>query len=324
MRAKLLVLSMLLAGVALACEWDPKRPLEHYAPAVDEALFALDAGDASVAAHVLAGYLDSNTCDKGQIAISKALEEKSRAGLDLGLVLFRIAESYGKRFTEDAHDEQTPPAGERSDHVTCALAVVRALADSGAPIDRARAAFVEGNLLFFNGAYKDAVPAYDRALVLVPPAEGDDTSLGADIAFNRAIALRRSKEEPDAGRDGGDDDASPGDGGENDAASDDASTSNDGGESDSPDAAPDNAPDAEPPPQSPDAGTPPPNEEDAGSEDAGAPPQPPPPEELQDAGTAPPPEALDRLLDELERAPTVQQEVIRRERSRRIKPEDDK
>lgn len=310
-----------LAFVVMACEWDPARPLEHYAPAVDDALGVLDAGDASAAAHTLAEYLESNACDKGQIAISKALEDKARAGLDLGLVLFRIAESYGKRFTDDQRDEQGPPAGERADHVTCALAVVRALAETGTAQDRARAAFVEGNLLFFNGAYKDAVPAYDRALVLVPAAEGDDTSIGADIAFNRAIALRRSKEEPDGGPDGGDDDASANDAA-SDAAQNDGAADNDAGSSDNADSSTPNQPDADTPPA--DASSPPPPAQDAGGEDGGTPPPPPPPEELPDGGLGPPPEALDRLLDELERAPTVQQEVIRREHSRRVKPEEDK
>lgn len=323
MRGKLVLLPFALAFVALACEWDPARPLEHYAPAVDQALEILDAGDASAAAGALAAYLDSNQCEQGQIAISKALEEKARAGLDLSLVLFRIAESYGQRFTDDQRNEQGPPPGERSDHVSCALAVARALGDAGTPLDRARAAFVEGNLLFFNGAYKEAVLAYDRALILAPPSEGDDTSMGADVAFNRAIALKRSKEEPDAGPDGGGDDASS-DAASNDAASADSSAPSDASNDDNADSSSPEQPDADTPP--PDSGTPPPEHEDAGaSEDAGAPPPPPPPEEMDDAGLGlPPPEALDRLLDELERAPTVQQEIIRRERPRRMRPEEDK
>ena len=322
MRSKLVLLPFALAFVAMACEWDPSRPLEHYAPAVDDALAVLDAGDAGAAASELAAYLDTNGCEKGQIAISKALEEKARAGLDLGLVLFRIAESHGKRFTEDERTGEPPP--ERSDHVTCALAVVRALAEGGSALDRARAAFVEGNLLFFNGAYKEAVLAYDRALVLVPPAEGETTpSMGADVAFNRAIALKRSKEEPDAGPDGGDEDGSPGDASSDDAASSDASNQNDASSDDNADSASPDQPDADTPP--PDSGSPPPPQEpDAGGDDGGTPPPPPPPEEMGDGGGLPPPEALDRLLDELERAPTVQQEIIRRERHKRIRPEEDK
>ncbi len=316
MRRKLFVAPFALAFVAMACEWDPSRPLEHYAPAVDDALGVLDAGDASAAAQVLGGYLESNQCDKGQIAISQALREKERAGLDLGLVLFRVAESYGKRFVDDDHAQ--PPEGARADHVTCALAVVRELAETGTVQDRARAAFVEGNLLFFNGAYKEAVQAYDRALLLAPPAEGDDASMGAAVAFNRAIALRRSKDEPDAS----DRDGAPNDASDNDASGSDASSPSDASSDDQNDAASPSEPDASSEP--PDSGTPPPQNQDAGDgQDAGAPP--PPPEDLADGGpNQPPPEAMERLLDDLERAPTVQQEIIRRERHKRMRPEEDK
>lgn len=323
MRNKLVLFPFALAFVAMACEWDPSHPLEHYAGPVDDALAVLDAGDAAAAATGLGAYLDTNQCSKGQIAISHALEEKARAGLDLGLVLFRIAESYGKRLTEDERNGEPTP--ERSDHVTCALAVVRALAESGMAQDRARAAFVEGNLLFFNGAYKEAVLAYDRALVLAPPTESEPVpSMGADVAFNRAIALLRSKEEPDAGPDGGDDDASSGDASSDDAAASDGGAPNDASSDDGADSSSPNEPDADAPP--PDSGSPPPpQDQDAGGDDGGTPPPPPPPEDMGDAGLGlPPPEALDRLLDELERAPTVQQEIIRRERHRRMRPEEDK
>ncbi len=315
MRRKLVLAPFLLAFVSIACEWDPSHPLERYAPPVDDAIRVLDAGDAMAAVGLLTPYLESNACDKGQIAISQALRDKQRAGLDLGIVLFHVAESYGQRFVDDEHEQ--PPAGLGADHVTCALAVVRELGDSGSAEDRARAAFVEGNLLFFNGAYKEAVLAYDRALLWWPPAEGDDASMAADVAFNRAIALKRSKEEPDAGNDASSDDA-----GDNDAASD-ASSEGDGASDEPNDAGSQDSPDAAEPP---DSGSPPPQEPDAGdAEDAGAEPPPPPPEEPSDAGLGePPPEALERLLDDLERAPTVQQEIIRRERRKRIRPEEDK
>jgi len=322
MVAKWLLGIATLAFASAACEWDPARPLEHYAPDVDRALAVLDAGDASAAAHVLAEYLETNECTKGQIAISKALREKERAGLDLGLVLFHVAESYGKRFTEDDRAQAAAASGERGDHVTCALAVVRELGESGTAADRARAAFVEGNLLFFNGAYKDALEAYDRALAFAPPAEGDDTSLGADVAFNRAIALARSKEDPPDAGDGGDPDGSSNDAASPDASGNDAGPESDGSTGDSPDAAPESQPDAGESP--PDAGTPPPEARDGGDgQDSGAPP--PPPEELADGGPSqPPPEALERLLDDLERAPTVQEESLRRTRHKRIRPEEDK
>lgn len=323
LRRKLIAAPFVLALTALACEWDPAHPLERYAPSVDQAIAVLDAGDAAAAAAVLSEYLDSNQCNEGQIAISAALREKQRAGLDLGLVLFRLAESYGKRLTEDDGSERGQPSPEQAAQVTCALAVARELADQGSIEDRARAAFVEGNLLFLNGAYEDAVPAYDRALTLLPPAEGDDTSMSADAAFNRALALARAKDQPDAGDDGGDPNDGGGDSGENDAESNDAA-SDGGGEGENDASSSNDEPDSG---DSNDAGSPPPQDEDAGSgDDAGAPPQSPPPEEdLSDGGAMPPPEALDRLLDDLERTPTVQQELLNRDgRRRRIRPEDDK
>jgi tetratricopeptide (TPR) repeat protein len=161
---------------------------------------------------------------------------------------------------------------------------------------RARAHYLEGNLHFLLGEYEEAVKAYDAALTLAPGEEDAGDPVGRDAAWNRAIALQRIEDKkkdsgapdsgnPDGGGDGGGDGAADGggDSGGGDSGSNNDKDHNDAGK---------------------DSGGPP---------DAGPPP---PPQNEPDAGAPPPPpqsaSADDRILDQLERAPTVQQEAARK------------
>src|SRR4029079_4833097 len=86
--------------------------------------------------------------------------------------------------------------------IDCALRIVRAVAESDAPLEvRARARYLEGNLLFLNGQYEEAVKAYDHALTLSPGQVDAGDPVGRDAAWNRAIALRRIEDKKDAGPD---------------------------------------------------------------------------------------------------------------------------
>jgi hypothetical protein len=188
--------------------------------------------------------------------------------------------------------------------------VVQALVDDDSlPGElRARAHYLEGNLAFLDGAYEDAVRSYDRALVLATgEADGGD-AVGRDAAYNRAIALCRIEDEKkDSGSDASGD------------AGGDASRGSDSGPERQPDASKDSGGrdsatsgqdaespgrDAEPPRPPPDAGEPPPRE-------AGAPP---PPSSDEDQ----------RMLDQLENAPTLQQEQARRAGKKRVRGMADK
>jgi hypothetical protein len=306
-------------GAQAACGWDPSRPFERESPVVNRALAELDAeAGAQPAADLLEGYLSTGACAESNIGTPKSLGEKPVAAFDLGIALFRVGEAYGARFgdEEQKKPETLAPGndGLRASHIECALRIARAVADdpTQAVELRARARYLEGNLLFLDAKYKEAVAAYDKALVLGPgiPEAGIDGKagvrygdpVGLDAAWNRAVALRRIEDKKDAGDDSGSDSGGDGggdgggDSGKNDGGGDGGG---DSGKNDSNDAGKDSG-----------------DGKDAGK-DAESPPPPPKP---QDDGGAPPPPSErsqdERLLDQLENAPTVQREAAKRQKHR--------
>jgi Ca-activated chloride channel family protein len=299
---------LLAMTVLVACGWNPSRPFDRDAPVVAQAIADLDAGDAASAASRLQEYLSTGACKDGNIGTPEALKRHSDGTFDLGLSLFRIGELYGRRFGEEEIDagisEET--RAERHARVECARRVVEAIADDErAPIDlRARALYLQGNLAFLDGAYEEAVRSYDRAIVLAPGQTDGGDPVGRDAAWNRAIALRRIEDEKDAGNDAASDAA-------RDAARDASREPPDAGRDASREGgSQDHGPDA-----GGDAGQPPPEPPDAGQEhpEAGTPP-PPPPSTNED----------ERMLDQLENAPTLQQEEAKRYGKKRVRGMADK
>ncbi|MCC6217656.1 MAG: VWA domain-containing protein [Polyangiaceae bacterium] len=322
--ARLAVGAAVALGLASGCDVD--RWFRRDSPAVRRAIVELDAGDASAAAGTLGVYLSVGACDAGTLGLSEQVRERPYAGLDLGLALFEIGERFGERFGADAPDAAPSVPSqehvkERSAWVDCALSIVRAVAlERAHPAElRARAQYLAGNLEFLRGDYASAVREYDAALELVPGAEDAAADpVGADAAWNRAVALRRLAEQhPDAGSDarpeagpdgGGDDggdsgsgDSGGGDSGDGGAGQPDGSDA-DGGGGGGQDAG---GGDRDAGGGGSDAGRPPPQ-----AEDGGAAPQPPP--ASQD----------DRVLDRLERAPMLLHEGLRGRSRRRVVLED--
>lgn len=310
-----------LAGWLAGCTgWDPTEPFERNAPDVDRAIDLIDGGQHESAAEVLESYLGTGPCGDAGIGLPPTVRKKADGSFDLGLALFYLAEKYGQRFGDEENADGGPapfdgsgPNGpardtldaQRSVEIDCAQIIVKAIAnDPNAPADlRARAFYLSGNLEFLRGQYEDAVTQYDRALEIVPgvfPEAGGD-GIGRDAAWNRAIALRRIQEQ-DAGQPDAEPDAQPDaepdsgdDGGGEDAGEDGGDDGDAGGGQDAGQDAGEDAGD--------DGGG-----QDAG-EDSGADPQEPPPEGDEEAE----PEQddtsqIDRLLDELEEAPTYQEE----------------
>ncbi len=268
----------------------------RHSPAVDDALKTLDAGDPAKASELLETYLSTGQCQKGELGTPDAVRRQGNASLDLGLTLFRVAEKFGKRFGDDTKPAPgTPDHGdERNDEIDCALRVVRIVATDGtSPIDlQAKAEYLTGNLEFLRQGYEDAVSAYDAALKLMPARTQDEKSTAADAAWNRSIALRRiedkQKEKPDAG----------------------PQNHPDGGE-------PQDAGKKKQPEPSPDAGNPSKKNDDKKNDDKKNKPSPESRKDQQpkQAPQKKPQPSLsqdERILDNLEQAPTVQQEAAKR------------
>lgn len=314
----LLALIGVLAMCIVGCQWNPSRPFEREAPEVKQAVSALDAGDAMASAKTLQEYLSTGPCAEGNIGVPDRLKLRPDGTFDLGLALFAIGESYGRRFGEEELDGGVTDAMRqlRRQSVECALRVLRAIgSDESVSVElRARARYLEGNLLFLVTDYEEAVKAYDLALRLAPGEVDAGDPVGRDAAWNRAIAQRRIEDKkndagPDASPDGAPPDAS------SDAASDSSPDSspdsgNDGGRDGGSDAAQNPPPDGGDGGGGNDSGPP-----DAG-DDSGPDAAPPPPPSPKDAGLPPPqPKSNpdERILDQLENAPTVQQEAAKKQ-----------
>lgn len=308
---RLLVTLSIGGGVAACSGWSPSRPFDREAPAVSEAVIALDAGDAGSAAAKLEEYLSTGPCKDGSIGAPDLLGRRPDGTFDLGLSLFRIGEQFGRAFGDEEIDAGISDATRAKRHaqIICARRIVEAIADdpNADAGQRARALYLQGNLAFLDGEYEDAVRFYDRALVAEPAEIDAGDPVSRDAAWNRAIALRRIEDAKDAGSPDArpEGDASPpGDAGRDggDHPPNDAGSAPDGG-GDRPDSAADSRPEAgsQPPPQEPDASDSP--------REAGAPP-------LSDQD--------DRMLDQLENAPTLQQEEARRVGRKRVRGMADK
>jgi hypothetical protein len=299
-----------VATVACACGWDPSRPFDRNAPAVARALEDLDAGDAGSAVAQLEDYLSTGACKDGVIGTPDSLKLRPDGTFDLGLALFRVGERFGRRFGEEEIDAGVDSSSrvQRHSEVECAIRVVVTVAESPEVILalRARARYLQGNLAFLDADYEGAVRSYDRALVLSPgEADGGDP-VGRDAAWNRSIALRRIDDKRDAGNDSG---PPPDAGGDGSSQTPDARSegggSGDSGQQPQKDSGGgnDSGPDTGSPPQTPDAGP-----------------------DTREAGTPPPPSADqdDRMLDQLENAPTLQQEEAKRTAKKRVRGMADK
>jgi len=268
---------------------------------VNLAIRVLDGGDATLAAATLEDYLSTGPCADGNIGTPELLKKKPSGGFDLGLSLFKIGEAFGRRFGEEEIDGGTDEKQKalRGEQVGCALRLLGVIAsDANVPVDlRARARYLEGNLDFLDGQYKEAVAAYDKALTLAPGENDGGDPVGRDAAWNRAIAQKRIDDKKDAGQDSGSD---SGDGGQDSGKDGESDAGNEGGKDGGGDSGEEGGKDS-----GGDSGQSP----DSGPPDGG---QPPP--EQPDTGPPPPPRANedDRMLDQLENAPTVQQEAAKK------------
>ena len=256
------------------------------------------------------------------------VRERSSGAFDLGLALFQSAERYGQRPGHEEVDagvpvDPTPQTSARrrstSPSRPSSVASPRTTR-SRSRSPRARAV-PRGNLLFLDLCTKEAVRAYDATLELAPgmhdsgPISVGEAGrvynpdlLGRDAAWNRAIAPRRIEDQQTparraattAVRDGG-----------GDARGDNRGRQGRRRR------------------QTPDSGTPDAGKDGGGKdagEDSGSPDQPRPPSQTRKRtrSRSPPPSRQnqdERMLDQLENAPTGrQQETARKMGQRRPGP----
>lgn len=319
------------------------RAFTRRAPDVDRGIEALEARDAGAAALHFTNYLGTGPCKDGAIGAPPTLAERPQASFDLGLALFQIAERFGGRFGEDQGREEDNPQllAARSAEVACALSVLEQIVGRrNLPLElTAQAHYLLGNLEFLRREYKAAVSHYNRALELIP---GDDAesaqAVGRDAAHNRALALRRAEEDkpkpphhPDAGPEQGD--AGPpkdqppehGDAGQPSPKGDQNKDQKDQDpKQDQDQQQPDQPKDQDQKQKSPDQQ----DQQDQQGKNQPSPQQSP---EGQEPKQTPPPEQHamslsqdDKALDQLERAPTVQQEAARAQRGRMRRVVEDK
>ena len=303
------------------------------APAVDDAIGALEARDAGAAEQHLTRYLGLSPCREGTINATAALADRAQASFDLGLSLFEIGERFGGRFGDDPGraQEDARLLAKRSAEVACALAVVRQLVERPSlPLElRAQAYYLLGNLEFLRREYEAAVASYDRALALIP---GDDAqtapAVGRDAAHNRALALRLRDENepppesPDAGPP-----PEPGDGGQGEPNDDSKDQQQDQKDQKQDQEEKDDSKDQQQDQkdqqqdqkdQQQDQKDQQQQQDQKDQQQDGDPHGQKEPEPKEQKG-APPPQPLslsqdDKMLDQLERAPTVQQEAARAQR----------
>jgi hypothetical protein len=330
-----------LAGLA-ACDFNTKQPFSRMSPEVDKAISELDAGLNEAATERLNAYLKASGCKEGQI-VAPGSADAHNAAFDMGLSIFRIAETFGKRFEEtEALDdggtdpEQQKKAEQRAKQVACAHAILDVILSQPLPLDlEARARYLRGNLSFLSHNWDDAVHDYDRSLMLIPGIENDaGDGIGRDAAWNRALALKFKQQEEDSKKDGGADaDADADADGDADADADADGDDGDGGgdaDADSGEGGPDSGDAGDSGKDSGGDGGGRDGGNDAGGDGGDGGDKPKDPSDKQDggdqkdAGKPPPPQPTDaknhnqddRMLDRFEQAPTWQQETSKSKKFR--------
>ncbi|HXS18837.1 MAG TPA: hypothetical protein VN764_16675, partial [Polyangiaceae bacterium] len=193
------------------------RVFERKAPAVEEAIAALTDGQPDAATQALIAYLETGPCEEGVIGVGDRARKYADAAYDLALAFSRTTDAHKPAAQDPAAQlaqGQIPglpsasPAGPSpaqgadgsapTAHIDCALRLLAPLGpnESLAVALRARSFYLAGNLELSRAQFEPAVSYYDQALLLSPgvaPGQGD--ALGANIAFNRALALRLQKEQ---------------------------------------------------------------------------------------------------------------------------------
>ena len=202
----------------LVCACDLGKLFDRADPVVEQARAAIDASYGDTDANLPGVRRDLEDllhfrCDAD--AGLDRVNELANGSVDLGLLVFRLAEQIGHRFGDedvDAGPDGEAMAAERAKQLDCIKALLtRLVAEPRTPQSLVLKSFyLLGNFAFLAKKYQEAIDHYDRALTLhaasgTPaidsgaPATDDDVARAA--AWNRAIALQRLEDQKDAGDD---------------------------------------------------------------------------------------------------------------------------
>ena len=308
--ARVTVLTSLILPFVVSCAWDPSRPFDRDAPAVKQAVSALDSGKPGAAVTVLEDYLSTGACKDGNIGTPDALKVRPDGTFDLGLSLFAIGEHFGRRFPGKKRSTRASPRTRvRSDTPRSSARVVWCRPPRTARKRRASSGHARttstGTCRFSTVRTRTpSAPTTRRSRSRRARSRQSESRVGRDAtAYNRAIALQRIEDRKDAGAPDASRDASE------DAPHDAAPPPHDGGDG----------------PRDSGGGG---NDASSGAQDAGTPPPPArtPGAEPPEGGAQPPPSSDEdqRMLDQLENAPTLQQEEAKRFGRRRVRGMADK
>src|SRR5262249_36817077 len=83
--------------VISGCHDQEQKVFSRYSPDVDRAVHALNGHDAGTAESALTEYLSTGRCKDGNIGTPDQIRDLPNASVDLGLVLFQLAEHYGAK-----------------------------------------------------------------------------------------------------------------------------------------------------------------------------------------------------------------------------------
>lgn len=189
--------AVLLALCGLGCE--PFDALfERESPTVREAIQALEKNETDAAIQLLTDYLETGACEEGVIGAGERARSFGDAAFDLALAFAQAQDAQAKSAQPGLGLDPSGAGAAEHSAIECALRLLGPLAENeGTPVElRARAHYLMGNLEMRREQFRAAVTAYERGLQFTPAETQDEEGdpLGRDLAFNRALALRRALE----------------------------------------------------------------------------------------------------------------------------------
>lgn len=187
--------AVLLALCGLGCE--PFDALfERESPTVREAIQALENKETEAAIQLLTDYLETGACEEGVIGAGERARSLGDAALDLALAFAQAQDAQAKSAQPGLGLDPSGAGAAEHSAIECALRLLGPLAENeSTPVElRARSHYLMGNLEMRREQFRAAVTAYERGLQFTPAETQDEEGdpLGRDLAFNRALALRRA------------------------------------------------------------------------------------------------------------------------------------